>query len=200
VVRQLESLRTPALNIVIHESPKKIRNFRGLSFWIDAREFHTHVDLSMYYHHMYIVSHEHVLTVRQDSSSNTPHIVHTPPPVSQRVLFTVTATWLRHYCDTKQKKSTLRQRLFWDTSDNPERCWLVTCWSRSCRWGVSVSLKWPLFPPGDVWLWRSAVELYWEGKTEELGEKSVLVLFVCKKTNVDWPGREPGPPRWETSD
>jgi hypothetical protein len=35
------------------------------------------------------------------------------------------------------------------------------------------------------------VESYWQGKTEGLGEKPVP---------LDWPGREPGPPRWEAGD
>jgi hypothetical protein len=38
------------------------------------------------------------------------------------------------------------------------------------------------------------VEWNWQGKTEELGEEP-----VHHKSHMDWPGIEPGPPRWEAS-
>jgi hypothetical protein len=31
------------------------------------------------------------------------------------------------------------------------------------------------FIPHDMWVWRATVELYWQGKTEELGENPVPV-------------------------
>jgi hypothetical protein len=43
------------------------------------------------------------------------------------------------------------------------------------------------------------VEWNWQGKTEELGEKPVPVP-VHHKSHMDWPGIEPGPPRWEAGD
>jgi hypothetical protein len=32
-----------------------------------------------------------------------------------------------------------------------------------------------VYPPDDIWVWRAMVEWYWQGKTEELGEKPVPV-------------------------
>jgi hypothetical protein len=32
-------------------------------------------------------------------------------------------------------------------------------------------------PPDDTWVWRTTVEWYWQGKTEELGEKPVPVTL-----------------------
>jgi hypothetical protein len=39
------------------------------------------------------------------------------------------------------------------------------------------------------------VELYWQEKTEELGEKPAPVPLYPPKPHMDRPGREPGPPR-----
>jgi len=50
---------------------------------------------------------------------------------------------------------------------------LLSCCS--CRWGETVSLNCGHHPPGDIWVWRATVEWYWQGKTEELGEKPVPV-------------------------
>jgi hypothetical protein len=48
------------------------------------------------------------------------------------------------------------------------------------------------------------VEWNWQGKTEELREKPKnsgknlsQCHFVHLKSHMDWPGIEPGPPRWE---
>jgi hypothetical protein len=42
--------------------------------------------------------------------------------------------------------------------------------------------------------------IYWQGKTEELGKNLSQCHFVHNKSRMDWPGREPGPPRWEAGD
>jgi hypothetical protein len=108
---------------------------------------------------MCIVCHEHVLTVRQDSTSNKPHIVHTPPPVSQHVLFTMTATWLRHYCDTKQKnllyfRECSEIRLMTQRGAGWLHVFTIMSIGRDCVSEMTV------VPSGDVWLRRAAVELY----------------------------------------
>jgi hypothetical protein len=46
----------------------------------------------------------------------------------------------------------------------------------------------------------AAVEWYWQGKTEGLGEKPVLVALCKHKSHMDWPGREPRTSRWEAED
>jgi hypothetical protein len=41
------------------------------------------------------------------------------------------------------------------------------------------------------------VEWHIQGKTQGLGENPVAVPLCTPKILLDWPGREPGPPRWE---
>jgi hypothetical protein len=50
-----------------------------------------------------------------------------------------------------------------------------------------------LFIPQMIWVWRETAEWYWQGKTEELGEKPVSVLlcppqiphgFTCTRTRT----------------
>jgi hypothetical protein len=38
------------------------------------------------------------------------------------------------------------------------------------------------------------VEWYWQGKTDELGEKPSQCHFIHHKSHMDWPGRELGSP------
>jgi hypothetical protein len=39
-----------------------------------------------------------------------------------------------------------------------------------------------------------------EKETEELGEKPVLVPLWLLQIHMDWPGSDPGPPRWEAGE
>jgi hypothetical protein len=41
------------------------------------------------------------------------------------------------------------------------------------------------------------VEWNWQGKPEELGENLSQCHLAHHKSHMDWPGIEPGPPRWE---
>jgi hypothetical protein len=58
--------------------------------------------------------------------------------------------------------------------------WLID-WSISMGWDYVSELLLPLtdilFIPQMIWVWRVTVEWYWQGKTEELGEKPVPVPF-----------------------
>jgi hypothetical protein len=44
------------------------------------------------------------------------------------------------------------------------------------------------------------VEWKFSGETEVLGENLHHRHFVHYKSHMTWPGLEPGPPLWETSD
>jgi hypothetical protein len=72
------------------------------------------------------------------------------------------------------------------------------------RWSETVS---ELRPPTDplffslICEYGALVEWYWQGETEELGEKPVSVpLYPPQIPLMDSPGREPGPPLLEASD
>jgi hypothetical protein len=43
---------------------------------------------------------------------------------------------------------------------------------RLCLWTAAINGP-ILHPPDDIWVWRATVGWYWQGKTEELGEKPV---------------------------
>jgi hypothetical protein len=52
----------------------------------------------------------------------------------------------------------------------------------SCQWCETMSLNCGysgsiVHPPGDMWAWRAMLKWYWQGKTEELGEDPVPLLF-----------------------
>jgi hypothetical protein len=59
-----------------------------------------------------------------------------------------------------------------------------------------------IHPPGDIWVRRAKVEWYWQGKTEELGEKPVLVPLCPPQIphGPTTPWHEPMPRWWEASD
>jgi hypothetical protein len=50
-------------------------------------------------------------------------------------------------------------------------------------------------PPENILDWKTTAEWYWQGKAEELGGTLCQCPFVHHKSHMDWPGREPGPPR-----
>jgi hypothetical protein len=78
-------------------------------------------------------------------------------------------------------------------------CEIFYDWLISMGWDyVSelLSLQDILFAPQMIWVWRATMELYWQGETEELGEKPVPVPATLSTTNPTWidPGANPGLP------
>jgi hypothetical protein len=65
------------------------------------------------------------------------------------------------------------------------------------RWGGSSIQAWmPTYVsilriPQLIWVWRATVEWYWQGNTEELGEKPVPVPFCPPQTPHGLTWREP---------
>jgi hypothetical protein len=47
---------------------------------------------------------------------------------------------------------------------------------------------------------RATVDWYWRGKRKNSEKNLSQCHAVHNKSHMDWPGREPGPPRWEAGD
>jgi hypothetical protein len=50
------------------------------------------------------------------------------------------------------------------------------------------------------WVWRATVQWYWQGKTEERGEKPVPVPLCPTQIPHELTGHEPKPPWWQAGD
>jgi hypothetical protein len=57
-----------------------------------------------------------------------------------------------------------------------------------------------VFIPQKMRVWRAAVELYRQGKTENSERNLSRCHCVRHKSHTDWPEREPRLPWWETGD
>jgi hypothetical protein len=55
--------------------------------------------------------------------------------------------------------------------------------------------------PPMIWVWRATVEWYIDrGKPKNSERNLSQCHLVHQKSHMDWPGLEPGPPRWEAGD
>jgi hypothetical protein len=78
---------------------------------------------------------------------------------------------------SKHKRTRLTTVVNW----SPYRKVILCIYFFPWRWGGSSTQAWmPAYVsmvniPQMIWVWRATVELYWQGKTEELGEKPVPV-------------------------
>jgi hypothetical protein len=98
----------------------------------------------------------------------------------------------RHYTD-------------WAQAQQYEEKWkgLFSSW----MWGGSSTQAWTptyvsiLSIPQMIWVWRATVEWYIDRGNPKKSEKDLShCYFVHHKSHMDWPGSEPGSPRWEDGD
>jgi hypothetical protein len=55
--------------------------------------------------------------------------------------------------------------------------------------------------PQMIWVWRATVEWYIDRGKPKNSEKNLSQCHIVhQKSHMYWPGREPGPSRWEAGD
>jgi hypothetical protein len=105
-------------------------------------------------------------------------------------------SFLLSMCLHSYPTDTWRQIFFSSSPPPPQR-----------RSGGSITQAWmPTYVsvlriPQTIWVWGAMVEWYIDwGKQNTLDKNLSKCHFVYHKSHMDWPGREPEPPRWEAGD
>jgi hypothetical protein len=131
-----------------------------------------------------------------------------PRWLTQQKTYTQQLKWKTFYCKTflwelSSHRMKLSTAFFWVVN----MCNLIGGPPPPRRWGGPSTQAWmPTYVsilriPQMIWVWRATVEWYSDrGKPKNSKKNLSQWYFVHHKYHMDWPGREPGPPRWEAGD